>query len=253
MGNQHAEGLPPGPSIPISDEGDETRFCRSCSFSGACISEGYGRPELAKLHCLVEHVGPFRRGEYIFRTGYPFRSIFAVRTGAVKTSAIDADGREQVLGFYLPGEVIGLNGIYSDQFPCNAIVLDTTYFCRFSFPAMRTLAAAMPAVQQHLFRLLSRELGAATLLAGDHSADARVAAFLTNVGDRYAAAGLSGTRFPLSMSRSDIANYLRLAAETVSRVLGRLRSRGLIAIEGRVLQVRDPAGLRHLGRHLLSK
>ena len=235
----------------ITDDGNEANFCHSCSFSGACNAVGHGKPELNALHCLVEHVGPYRNGEYIFRYGDPFRSIYAVRSGTVKTSVVDKDGREQVLGFYLPGEVIGLNAIYPDQFPCDAIALETSQFCRFQFPAMSALASRMPAVQQHLFRLLSKELGTATLLAGDHSADERMAAFLTDLGERYAARGFSGTRFHLSMSRGDIANYLRLAAETVSRVLSRFRSQELIEIEGRELTVRDPAALRAVGQNLL--
>lgn len=244
-------GRLPEPTSPIADDGDEAHFCRTCAFASACQAVGYGKPELRELHCLVEHVGPFRAGDYIFRTGDAFRAIFAVRSGTVKTSMVDKEGREQVLGFYLPGEVIGLNAIYPDHFPCDAVALESAYFCRFSFPAMSALATRMPAVQQHLFRLLSKELGTASLLAGDHSADERMAAFLTDLGERYAARGFSGTDFQLSMSRGDIANYLRLAAETVSRVLSRFRSQNLIEIEGRALVLRDPAGLRRIGQSLL--
>jgi CRP/FNR family transcriptional regulator len=252
MRSKNAPGRPPESACPIVDDGDQAKFCSSCAFSNACVAVGYGKPELAALHCLVEHVGPYLGGEYIFRTGDPFRAIFAVRSGTVKTSLVERDGREQVLGFYLPGEVIGLNAIYPDRFPCNAIALETAHFCRFSFPAMSELATRMPAVQQHLFRLLSKELGAASLLAGDHSADERVAAFLIDLGERYAIRGFSGIRFHLSMSRSDIANYLRLASETVSRVLGRFRSMGLIEIEGRELALSNPASLRSIGQSLLS-
>lgn len=244
--------LPPSPS-PIADDGDATHFCRTCAFASACHAVGYGKVELAELHCLVEHIGPFRAGNHVFRTGNPFRAIFAVRSGMVKTSAIDKQGREQVLGFYLPGEVVGLNAIYPDHFPCDAVALETTYFCRFSFPAMSALAARMPAVQQHLFRLLSKELGTASLLAGDHSADERLAAFLADLGERYASRGFSGTHFHLSMSRGDIANYLRLAAETVSRVLGRFRQQGLIDLDGRDVVLRDVAALQELGQGLLRR
>lgn len=236
---------------PIADDGDESHFCGSCAFSSACIAAGYDKPELVELQCLVEHVGPFRAGEHIFRTGDPFRAIYAVRGGSVKTRMVDREGREQVLGFYLPGEVIGLNAIYPEHFPCDAVALDTAFFCRFSFPAMSALAARVPAVQQHLFRLLSKELGSASLLAGDHSADERVAAFLLDLGQRYAVRGLSPTHFHLSMSRGDIANYLRLAAETVSRVLSRFRRQQLIRIEGRELRLLDPQGLHAIGQALL--
>ena len=235
-----------------SNDGDAESFCSSCAFAEACAVAGYGKPELSELHYLVEHVGPFEPGQRLFRSGDAFRALFAVRSGMVKTTLVDAEGREQVLGFYLPGELIGLDAIYPEHYPCDAIALETTECCRFSFPAMSALAARQPRVQQHLFRLLSKELGSATLLAGDHSADERLAAFLVDLGDRYAARGLSGTQFRLSMARADIANYLRLAAETVSRVLGRFREQKLIAIDGRKVELLDPARLRELARCVLN-
>ena len=252
MRSSHPAGRLPDPPSPIANDGDEVRFCRTCAFAGACIAVGYGKPELEALHCLVEHVGPYRSGDHVFRTGDPFRAIFAVRAGTVKTCLVDKEGREQVLGFYLPGEVIGLNAIYPEHFPCDAIALENAQFCRFSFPAMSALAARMPAVQQHLFRLLSKELGTASLLAGDHSADERLAAFLVDLGERHAVRGFSGTHYQLSMSRSDIASYLSLAAETVSRTLSRFRAKGLVAIKGRVLHLRDQQQLRELGQNLLA-
>ncbi|NII11852.1 helix-turn-helix domain-containing protein [Oleiagrimonas sp. C23AA] len=244
-------GKLPEPPSPIANDGDAVRFCRTCAFSSACISAGYHKPQLAELHCLVEHVGPFHAGDHVFRTGDPFQAIYAVRGGMVKTVLFNDEGEEQVLGFYLPGEVVGLNAIYPERFPCDAVALDTTYFCRFSFPAMSALATRMPTLQHHLFRLLSKELGAASLMAGDHSSDERLAAFLVDLAERYAARGFSGTRFRLSMSRGDIANYLRLAAETVSRVLGRFRQQGLIRVEGREVELLDSVQLRHIGHTLL--
>ncbi|MFK2891882.1 cyclic nucleotide-binding domain-containing protein [Dyella flagellata] len=252
MRSENRVGKLPEPPSPIADDGDAEHFCHTCAFSGACIAVGYGKKELAELHCLVEHVSSYREGEYVFRTGDPFRAIYAVRAGTVKTSLVDEEGREHVLGFYLPGEVIGLNAIYPDRFPCDAVALEDAQFCRFSFPAMSALATRLPAVQQHLFRLISKELGSASLLAGDYSADERMAAFLVDLGERYAARGFSGTHFRLSMSRGDVANYLRLAAETVSRVFSRFRTQALIDVNGRMLVLRDPVRLRKIGRSLLS-
>lgn len=237
---------------PIADDGDAATFCSTCAFSSACLASGYGKPELEELHCLVEHVGLFQPGEHVFRTGEPFRAIYAVRHGTVKTVVVNRDGHEQVLGFYLPGEVVGLNAIYPEKYPCDAIALEQSEFCRFSFPAMSALASRMPSVQQHLFRMLSKELGAASLLAGDHSADERMAAFLIDLGDRYAVRGFPGTRFRLSMSRSDIANYLRLATETVSRVLGRFRDGKLLQIDGRKVELLDVKKLRELASSVFN-
>jgi CRP/FNR family transcriptional regulator len=237
--------------VPACD-GDAGHFCSSCAFAEACSIAGYGKVELSELHCLVEHVGPFEPGQRVFRSGDPFRALYAVREGMLKTTLVDAQGREQVLGFYLPGELAGLDAIYPEHYPCDAIALEPTLCCRFSFPAVSALAARRPGIQQHLLRLLSKELGSATLLAADHSADERMAAFLVDLGDRYASRGLSGTRFRLGMARADIANYLRLAAETVSRVLGRFREQNLIAIDGRSIELLDRPRLRELARCALN-
>lgn len=238
---------------PIADDGDEVTFCSTCAFSSACLSEGYDKRALVELHCLVEHVGPYAAGEHIFREGDPFNAIAAVRGGTVKTYVLDPDGREQVLGFFLPGEVIGLNAIHHAQYPCNAIALDTTVLCRFSFPKMATLAQRMPGLQTQLFRLLSADIGKAALLAGDFSADERMAAFLVALSRRYAARGFSARRFTLSMARTDIANYLRLAAETVSRVLRRFQSDGLIQVDRREIELTDADRLNALARAVLRE
>ncbi len=230
----------------IADDGDELRFCSTCAFSAACKAEGYDKPSLEELHCLVEHIGPYRAGEAIFVEGEPFNAIAAVRAGTVKTRVIDSDGREQVQGFFLPGEVIGLSAIHNSRYPCDAVALDTVALCRFSFPAMATLAQKMPGLQSHLFRLLSQDIGKAMMMAGDHSADERLAAFLVMMSRRYAARGFSPRRFSLAMSRSDIGSFMRLASETVSRVLRRFQDDGLIAVDGRAIDIVDMASLEAL-------
>jgi CRP/FNR family transcriptional regulator len=240
------------PDPAMAAAGEAPDFCRSCALASVCAMVGYGKPELSPLHGLMEHLGPYRPGETVFRQGDPFEAVFAVRSGLVKTRQLDGHGREHVLGFFLPGEVIGLDAIYPDRFPCDAVALDDAQFCRFSFPAMSALATRQPAVQRHLFRLISRPLGTTRLLVGDHSADERMAAFLVDLGERYAARGFPGTHFQLGMSRSDIANHLSLAAETVSRTLTRFRAQGLIEIRGRVLHLRDALRLRELGWKLLA-
>ena len=234
-----------------ADDGDELRFCSTCAFSSACLDNGYDKSRLHELHILVEHVGPYREGEHIFREGVPFGAIAAVRAGTVKTYVTDRDGRETVLGFFLPGELIGLNAISQDRYPCNAVALDSVALCRFSFPMMATLATRVPGIQQQLFRLLSEDIGKASLLSGDYSAEERLAAFLVTLSRRYAARGFSPTRFSLTMSRTDIANYLRLAPETVSRVLRRLQDAGVIAVDRRELALTDPLRLETLARHVL--
>lgn len=236
---------------PIADDGDALHFCSTCAFSSACLSHGYDKSALAELHVLVEHTGPFADGEHVFREGDPFTAIAAVRAGTVKTYVIDQAGHEQVLGFHLPGELIGLSAISNARYPCNAVALDTVMLCRFSFPQLALLATRMPGLQEQLFRLLSQDIGKAALFAGNYSADERLAAFLVSLSRRYAARGFSPTRFLLTMGRTDMANYLRLAAETVSRVLRRFQDDGLIEVDRRELVIRDAARLRELARAVL--
>ena len=239
------------PNRPIADDGDEFRFCSTCAFSAACLSSGYDKTQLRELHVLVEHVGPYAEGEHLFREGDPFGAIAAVRAGTVKTYVIDTEGREQVQGFFLPGEVIGLSAISEARYLSNAVALDTVHLCRFSFPNIAALALRMPGVQQQLFRLLSQDIGKASLLAGTYSADERMAAFLISRSRRYETRGFSATRFALAMSRTDIANYLRLAPETVSRVFRRFQDEKLLHVERREIDLLDRSRLDALARDIL--
>lgn len=237
--------------MPVADDEDALAFCGTCAFSSACLSEGFDKSQLRELHVLVTHVGPFAAGEHIFREGDPFNAIAAVRAGTVKTYVVDSNGREQVQGFFLPGEVIGLNAIHAARFPANAVALDTVTLCRFSFPQMALLATRMPGLQQQLFRLLSRDIGKASWLAGDFTAEERLAAFLVALSRRYAARGYSCSRFSLTMPRTDMANYLRLAPETVSRVIRRFRDQGLLRIERREVQLLDRIRLERMASVVL--
>jgi len=235
-----------------ADDGDALRFCSTCAFSEACLSQGMDKRELVDLHVLVEHVGLLHSGDHVFRKGDPFEAIAAVRAGTVKTYVVDSEGREHVLGFYLPGEVIGLDAIDGEHYPCNAIALDTVALCRFSFPKMAELAARVPGLQQQLFRLLSRDIGTAIRLAGDWSADQRMAAFLLGLSRRLASRGFSPRRFQLTMPRTDIGNYLRLAPETVSRVLKRFQDDGLLVVDRREVELADIARLEALAAPILQ-
>ena len=238
---------------PMADDGDEQRFCTTCAFGAVCIGRGVDKVGLTQLHCLVEHVGPFRAGESIFRTGSRFDAIFAVRSGTVKTRLVDLEGRELILGFHLPGELIGLNAIHPEAYPCDAVALDAVEVCRFSFPALATLATRIPQIQQELFRRLSKDIGEASLRNQESTADERLAAFVLDLSARYEARGFAPDFLHLSMSRSDIANYLGLAAETVSRVLRRFQDHRLLDVDGRDMRLTDVAALREVAKNLLHR
>ncbi len=228
------------------DDGDAVRFCSTCAFSSACLAQGIDKRELNDLHMLVEHVGPLNAGSHIFREGDAFNAIAAVREGTVKTWRVDRDGREQVLGFHLPGEVIGLSAIDGERYPCNADALDRVQLCRFSFEKVATLATRLPGLQRELFRLLSRDISHAERLAADLPAEARLAAFLLELSGRMAGAEGALVRLHLAMPRADIANYLRLAPETVSRLFRRFRDESLLVVHGREIEITDRDRLQRI-------
>jgi CRP/FNR family transcriptional regulator len=243
--------FPAGTPAVIADDGNEFRFCTTCAFSSACLDQGLDKGSLRELHMLVEHVGPLAPGTHIFRTGDRFDAIAAVRSGTVKTSRVDREGREQVLAFHLPGEIIGLSAIDGERYPCDAIALDEVQLCRFSFPKIALLATRLPGLQAHLFRLMSRDIGHAERLSADHSAGTRIAAFLVDLSRRLASRGFSPTRFELTMPRTDIANYLRLAPETVSRILRRFQDDGFIAVRRREIELIEAQRLENLAEGML--
>ena len=253
MGHDETRNGRVTPHNPIADDGDEYKFCSTCAFGAVCVGRGVDKIGLSELHCLVEHVGSYRAGESIFRTGDRFGAIFAVRSGTVKTRLVDMEGRELILGFYLPGELVGLNAIHPEIYPCDAVALDTVEVCRFLFPALATLAMRIPQVQKELFRRLSKDIGDASLRNQESSADERLAGFVLDLSARYAARGFSGQSLHLSMSRSDIANYLGLASETVSRVLRRFQDGGLLEVDGREVTITDAAALRNIAKNLLHR
>ncbi len=235
-----------------SDDGDATRFCSTCAFSRACMAQGLDKGGLKNLHMLVEHVGPLAPGAHVFRAGEPFVAIAAVRSGVVKTCRVDREGREQVLGFHVPGEIIGLSAIDGERYPCDAVALDEVQLCRFSFPKIALLATQLPGLQLELFRLMSRDIGHAERLSGDHSADARIAAFLVDLSRRLARREDAPAQFELTMARTDIGNYLRLAPETVSRVLRRFQDNGLIAVRRRDVELLRDDSLKSLAGAMLA-
>lgn len=229
------------------------RSCAECSLQQLCLPAGVDGEDMGRLDMMVQRRRPLAKGESLFRVGDPLRAVYVASEGSFKTVVVNASGEEHVLGFHLPGEVIGLNAIAGERYPCNAVALDTVTLCKFSFPKISMLAGRLPRLQQTLFQLLSRDIGTASLLAGDWSADERMAAFLVRFSRRLAARGFSADRFQLTMSRTDIANYLRLAPETVSRVLKRFNDEGMIQVERREIELRDRGRLEDIAGAILHQ
>ena len=197
---------------------------------------------MTALDSIVERGKPLQKGQYVFRENQPFNSIFAVRSGALKVFSSTSDGREQITGFYFPGEILGLDGISNNRYESSAKALETAAICEIPFDRLGDLSAQVPSLQMQFFKLMSREIGSdqqlITLLS-KHTADERLATFLLSISARNARRGLSATRFRLPMSRLDIGNYLGLTVETVSRSIGRLQKQEIIEVSNKDIHIFD--------------
>jgi CRP/FNR family transcriptional regulator len=234
---------------PVVDLHQVKHRCASCSLAELCLPVGLNREDVAKLELLIEPHSTLHADDHLFRVGDAFRAIFAVRSGYLKTYLVDDGGREQVLGFHLPGELVGLDAIYPERHQCNAVALDTASVCELPFHSIEALSLSVPSLQRSMFRLMSKELGESHALAGDLSAEERLAAFLLSLANRLKARGYSETRLTLAMPRRDIANFLALATETVSRVFTRFEKEGLIHVDRRDVTLLDLDRLHALCRH----
>lgn len=213
--------------------------CSRCSLAELCLPVGLSQKDMERLDALVKPSSPLHAGEYLYRVGDPFKSLYAVHSGYFKTYAYDDSGREQVLGFHLPGELMGLGAIYPDHHVANAVALDTATVCRLQYSELSALAAQIPSLQKQLFRLMSKDIRGLQALSGDYTAEERLASFLMSLSSRLHLRGYSAAEFLLAMKRRDIANYLRLATETVSRVFAKFQEDGLISVERREVRILD--------------
>jgi CRP/FNR family transcriptional regulator len=223
--------------------------CASCSQSSQCLPKPLKTPEIERLEGIIRRGRPLRKGTQIYQQGQPFRAVYAVRSGALKTFRNTDGGREIVTGFYFPGEIIGLDGLAKSQYLSSATTLETSSICETSLDRLNDLGVHIPNLQRHLLNLMSREIvqyqQMITSLC-NHKSEQRVAAFLLNIVDRNTEHHLSASAFRLPMSRTDIGNYLGLSVETVSRSFTDLQKRGLIEFAGRDIKLLKLNQLRAL-------
>lgn len=229
--------------------------CRDCSLFQLCLPVGIGPGDLDLLDRIIKRRRPIRRGEHLFQVDFPFQAIYAVRSGSIKTYVPTANGNEQITGFHLPGELLGLDAISTGHHPCAAKALETTSLCEIPFDRLEELSEQIPSLQHQLLRIMSKEIlhdhNLLTLL-GKKSAEERLAALLVGLSDRYQQRGFSPLEFNLSMSRNDIGNYLGMAVETVSRLFSRFQEEGLLKVARKHVHILKPARLYALATNSLQ-
>jgi CRP/FNR family transcriptional regulator len=234
----------------VIDLGRMRRSCTGCSLRSLCLPAGISGDDLHRLEAIIRARLPLNGGDGLFRAGDDFTNLFVVRAGCIRTTHPASDGEQQVIGFHLPGELLGLDAISDGHHQCDGVALERTSVCAVPFDQLEEVAGHIPGLQHQVLRIISRELvqDQRHLAAlGRRTARERLALFLHSLSQRLHTAGYAGDDFRLPMSRDDIASYLGLALETVSRLLGRLSDEGVIAVERRRVQVLDAVALASIG------
>lgn len=223
--------------------------CASCAVRGLCLPLGLDAATVARLDDLISVRMPIKRKSALYRPGDRFTSLFAIRFGTFKTAVLAEDGREQITGYHLAGEVVGLDGVGNQNHSSEAIALEDSEVCVLPFAQLDRLACTVPSLRHNLFRLLSRDLcrdHSMMLLLGSRPAEQRLTLFLLDVAQRYQARGYSSREFVLRMTREEIASYLGLKLETVSRLFSSMQEAGLLQVQGREVKLLDTTALKRI-------
>ncbi|MCK0744453.1 fumarate/nitrate reduction transcriptional regulator Fnr [Chromohalobacter nigrandesensis] len=225
--------------------------CQTCRLNSLCLPLALGLDDLDDFDAIIRRRAPLKRGETLFDATTPFTHLFAVRCGSLKQSVAQAHGEERITHFYLPGELVGLDGLASGGHPGIVEALETTAVCAIPFAQLDRLSVDLPELRHALYRSMSRELHDdrhwLCRLAG-HTAEARLASFIIDVSRRFQRCGFSPTRFRLPMARADIGNHLGLAVETISRLMSRFQQAGLLRAARREITLLEYERLAAIAR-----
>lgn len=230
--------------------------CNNCRLGSICLPLALENDDIVQLENIVQRGRPLHKGDHLYREADDFKSVYAVRSGAVKAYRVTDDGREQVTGFYFPGEVLGMDGINKNTHACSAKALETSAVCEIPFTSLEKLSVQLPNLQRHFFQLMSKEITEdqqlITLLS-KNTAEERIAALILSISSRNARRKLSSSQFRLPMSRIDIGNYLGLTVETVSRVFSRLQKLSILQVSNKEIEILDAAGLQDIANVIIQE
>lgn len=210
--------------------------CSRCSLKEICLPRGLSNDDINKIETVIKSTRTLNKGEYLFQSGAASNTLYAVRSGSMKTLATNDNGDEQITGFHLPGELLGLDGLEQDRHICSAIALEQSSICILPFDKIDMLCQKLPSLRSELYKFIGRlvtDQQALLLLLGNKRAEEKLANFLLSLSKRHALRGFSPLTFVLKMTRNDIGNYLGLTVETISRLFTRFQQQGLITVARR--------------------
>lgn len=224
----------------------QAQQCATCSMRSACMPQTLNAQELTRFDSIVSATRLIKRGDSLYRANDPFQSIYAIRAGSLKTVVMHRDGREQVTGFHLAGEVLGLDGVCTERHSSDAIAIEDSSVCIIPYALLESMCGESKQLQQQVLRMMSGEIvreSSLMMLLGTMSAEQRVATFLLNLSSRMKARGYSAAEFNLRMTREEMGNYLGMKLETVSRMFSKFQRDGLLETHGKKIRIVDLTAL----------
>jgi len=221
--------------------------CSACSMHQLCLPMGLGESEITRLDEIIGRRRKIPKDGLLYRIDDTFTNLYAIRLGHFKTFQLTPNGEQQITGFQMAGELLGMDAISTDRHHCDAVALEDSEVCEIPFARLEELFGSIPTLLHHFHRMMSQEITReqnVMLLLGNMRAEQRFAAFLVNLSARYAARGYSSTNFQLRMSREEIGNYLGLTIESISRLLSRFKKQSLLRVSNREIEILEPVHLK---------
>jgi CRP/FNR family transcriptional regulator, anaerobic regulatory protein len=235
--------------VPVASE---ATHCATCMMGDVCLPAGMPAHEVSQLDELVKERIKLKKGDCLYRQGESLDAVYGLRLGSIKSQLEEANGQVQITGFFLPGEIVGLDGMIDGEHGSNAVAMEDSEVCVVRLRDIDEISRYVPSLQQQVRRVMSKEIARtyqALMALGSMRSEARLAAFLINMSQRLSALGYSSTDFIMRMSREEIGNYLGLTLETVSRLFSRFARDGLIRVNQREIRILDMAALQELSGH----
>ncbi len=221
--------------------------CKDCNLRELCFPHGMTDEELTNMDAVVEQHRSLHKNDFLYRDGDKAMAIYAVRSGCLKTMTESANGDEQIVGFHLAGELLGLDGFADEVHTCNAVALETASVCELPLDQLEMLSNKIPGLQKQMRRIMGKEVSKdhkLLLLLGKMTADERLASFLLSLSARMDERHWNANEFNLMMPRQDIANYLGMAVETVSRLFASFQNENIIVVDRRHITILDMSRLK---------
>lgn len=223
--------------------------CAACSMHQLCLPMGLDEADMLRLDQIIGRRRRVKRDQSLYRMGDTFNTLYAIRLGHFKTYQMNSNGSQQITGFQMAGELLGMDAIGTSRHQCEAVALEDSEVCEIPFSQLEELFQDMPVLLRQFHRIMSKEISreqGVMLALNNMSAQQKLAAFLVNLSSRYVTRGYSATRFQLRMTREEIGNYLGLAVESVSRLLSNFKKNGIVDVNHRDLELLDLPALRSI-------